>query len=206
MRIHSGFYWIVLLCITTFQVNGQSQWLEKITEHREKYYQSYPHLERKPYEVTDTIYLDFFPPDSAYRVVAIFEPIEDATPFDMPTYSGSTKPFKAFGYLHFQIGEDSLRLTTYQNLQLLNNPLYRNLLFLPFKDWTSGSLTYGGGRYLELSIWDIDPDNEVILDFNFSYNPWCAYGDGFNCPVPPIENHLPFEILAGEKGYKKSGH
>jgi uncharacterized protein (DUF1684 family) len=46
-------------------------------------------------------------------------------------------------------------------------------------------------------------DNILILDFNKCYNPWCAYSDGFNCPVPPRENHLKMEVTAGEKGYLK---
>lgn len=45
-------------------------------------------------------------------------------------------------------------------------------------------------------------DGIIEIDFNKSYNPWCAYSDGFNCPIPPKDNHLPFEILAGEKEYK----
>jgi uncharacterized protein (DUF1684 family) len=206
MRIFSKLLWLLVLCISVVNADAQSEWLEKITEHRAKYFNSYPYQDRKPYEAADTLHLDFFAPDSAFKVTARFEPIEDAKVFEMPTYSGSSKPFQAFGYLHFKIGNDSLRLTIYQNIQLLKNPLYKNELFLPFKDISNGSATYGGGRYLELTKFDIDPDNEVILDFNFSYNPWCAYGDGFNCPVPPSENHLSVEIPVGEKAFKKTGH
>ncbi len=205
MSIFSKHLMLLLLCSVGYSSDAQSGWLEKITEHRAKYFNSYPSLERRPYEAADTIYLDFFEPDADYKVIATFEPIDDAVVVEMPTYSGSSKPFQAFGYLHFKIGEDSLRLTAYQYIQQMN-PLYKNALFLPFKDISNSSLTYGGGRYLELSKFDIDPDNEVVLDFNFSYNPWCAYGDGFNCPVPPSENHLPIEIIAGEKAYKKTGH
>jgi uncharacterized protein (DUF1684 family) len=206
MGILSRLLLLLVLCFGVINTDAQSEWLEKLTEHRAKYFNSYPYQERKPFEAADTVFLDFFAPDSAFKVIATFEPIEDAKVFEMPTYSGSSKPFQAFGYMHFKIGNDSLRLTIYQNIQLLKNPLYKNDLFLPFKDRTSGTSTYGGGRYLELTKFDIDPDNEVELDFNFSYNPWCAYSDGFNCPVPPIENHLPAEITAGEKAYKKSGH
>lgn len=205
MAQFSRFLLIVLVCAVAINSDAQSEWLEKIAEHRAQYFNTYPNLERKPFEATDTIYLDFFAPDSTYKVTATFEPIDDATIVEMPTYSGSSKPFQAFGYLHFKIGLDSFRLTTYQYVQQMN-PLYKNSLFLPFKDVSNGSATYGGGRYLEMSKFDIDPDNEVLLDFNFAYNPWCAYGDGFNCPVPPAENHLPIEISAGEKAYKKSGH
>jgi uncharacterized protein (DUF1684 family) len=74
-------------------------------------------------------------------------------------------------------------------------------LFLPFQDETNGDDTYGGGRYMDLKITDIR-DNRITLDFNKCYNPWCAYSDGYNCPVPPKSNHLPIEVKAGEKMFK----
>ncbi len=73
-------------------------------------------------------------------------------------------------------------------------------LFLPFTDLTNGDQTYGGGRYIDLSRADVEK-KEVWIDFNHAYNPWCAYSDGYNCPVPPRENALPVAILAGEMMY-----
>lgn len=72
-------------------------------------------------------------------------------------------------------------------------------MFVPFKDLTNKTETYSGGRYL--SIWK--PKGEkIILDFNMAYNPSCAYGSGrFSCPIPPKENFLSVEILAGEKKF-----
>ena len=74
-------------------------------------------------------------------------------------------------------------------------------MFLPFKDFTNNEGTYGGGRYINLL--DTDIKNEKIeIDLNKSYNPWCAYSDGFNCPIPPRENHIEIEVNAGEKNFK----
>jgi hypothetical protein len=69
-------------------------------------------------------------------------------------------------------------------------------LFCPFKDLTNGVDTYGAGRYLDFTLSDI---NNPILDFNYAYNPYCAYNAGYSCPIPPYENHLKIAITAGEK-------
>jgi uncharacterized protein (DUF1684 family) len=81
-------------------------------------------------------------------------------------------------------------------------PKYKNYLFVPFKDMTNGKETYGGGRYLDLETTDIQNDS-VILDFNKAYNPYCAYSNGYSCPIPPKENHLAVSIEAGEKTFGK---
>ena len=82
-------------------------------------------------------------------------------------------------------------------------PQFRNELFLPFKDKTNANGSYGGGRYIDIKISDIE-NGKVILDFNKAYNPWCAYSDGYSCPIPPKENHLKIAVTAGEKEYGKS--
>ena len=70
--------------------------------------------------------------------------------------------------------------------------------FLPFVDATAPDETYGAGRYL-----DIEPigDGKFLIDFNYAYNPYCAYNDKWSCPIPPKENRLKVRIEAGEKKY-----
>ena len=82
-------------------------------------------------------------------------------------------------------------------------PHYRDYLFIPFKDLTNGKESYGGGRYIDLRMRQLDKD-KVILDFNKSYNPYCAFSEEYSCPIPPKENHLTIAIEAGEKNYGKS--
>ncbi len=81
---------------------------------------------------------------------------------------------------------------------------YAGGLFLPFKDGTSGVETYGGGRYLYDTIKGADlgagPDS-ILLDFNFAYNPSCAYDPRWVCPLAPRVNTLPFRIEAGELAF-----
>jgi uncharacterized protein (DUF1684 family) len=73
-------------------------------------------------------------------------------------------------------------------------------LFLPFRDTTSGKETYGAGRYLDLHA----HGDEVVVDFNYAYNPNCAYNPDWNCPLPPAENWLKVPIRAGEKAFPDS--
>jgi uncharacterized protein (DUF1684 family) len=88
-----------------------------------------------------------------------------------------------------------------KNVKLSKNKAYKNYLFIPFKDKTSGNETYGGGRYLDVTV----PNSELTwLDFNTAYNPYCAYSYRYSCPIPPTVNTLPIEIRAGEK--TPSGH
>jgi uncharacterized protein (DUF1684 family) len=79
---------------------------------------------------------------------------------------------------------------------------YGGGVFVPFADATSRETTYGGGRYLLDTIKGADlgstPEGEIILDFNFAYNPSCAYNPRWTCPLAPPENRLPFAVTAGE--------
>lgn len=69
-------------------------------------------------------------------------------------------------------------------------------ILVPFRDATSGRETYGGGRYLDLDPTDAE---EVVLDFNRAYHPYCAYDDAWSCTIPPPENRLGLRVEAGER-------
>ena len=117
----------------------------------------------------------------------------------MMTSSGEkADPYKRFARLSFELSGRPLQLTAYQNQRLLQSEVYDKYLFIPFKDLNSGKITYGGGRYLDI---DIPDSNLVLLDFNQAYNPYCAYGSHWSCPIPPKENYLEVEINAGEKNF-----
>jgi uncharacterized protein len=172
-----------------------------VEQHRLEYRQKFLQTERSPLDSAGVARLRFFPPDEAYRLDCAFERTPDAEPFDLPTYSGITKPYVKYGVATFRFGGDTHTLAVYQSLQSRQMPLYRDYLFIPFKDATNGDDTYGGGRYMDVRISDIQ-DGRLTLDFNKAYNPYCAYSDGYNCPIPPPENHLPISILAGEQGFE----
>lgn len=137
----------------------------------------------------------FFPVDMKYRVTAQFIKTENAEPFDLPTSSGKTKLYKEYGKARFILDGKPYTLTLYQSPDLIKQEKYRDYLFLPFRDATNGKETYGGGKYLDLTI---PKGNTVMLNFNKSYQPYCAYNAyDYNCPVVPEENRLPVEIRAG---------
>lgn len=137
----------------------------------------------------------FFPINLKYRVTAKFEKTENAEPFDLPTSSGKTKPYREYGKATFQLDGKSYTLTLYQSLDLIKQKKYKDHIFLPFRDATNEKETYGGGKYLDLTI---PKGKTIILDFNKSYHPYCAYNAyDYNCPVVPEENKLPVEIRAG---------
>ncbi|GEN77030.1 DUF1684 domain-containing protein [Chryseobacterium hagamense] len=137
----------------------------------------------------------FFPVDMKYRIAAKFTKTENAEPFDLPTSSGKTKAYKEYGKANFILDGKSYTLTLYQSQDLIKQKKYMNYLFLPFRDATNEKETYGGGKYMDLTI---PKGNTVILDFNKSYQPYCAYNAyDYNCPVVPEENRLPIEIRAG---------
>ena len=137
---------------------------------------------------------DFFPIDLTYRVEATFEAYNQEAFFTMPTSGTKEANYRKFGLLTFKIAGKTYQLTVYQNRELMRNPLYRNYLFLPFTDITNGDTTYGGGRYIDMSI---PKEKTIILDFNQAYNPYCAYADGYSCPIPPAENDLDLAVEAG---------
>jgi uncharacterized protein len=182
-------------------VSGQS-FRQEIENHRTQYKEKFAYSTSAPIKESDLKYLRFFFPDSTYRVRATFEPTPSSQPFDMPTYSGMKKEFVKYGELHFILNGKEHTLSVYSNLALRAIPQYKNHLFLPFKDLTNARESYGGGRYIDLETTDIK-DSVVLLDFNKAYNPYCAYSDGFNCPIPPQENHLPVRIEAGEQNFGK---
>ncbi len=149
--------------------------------------------------------LNYYPVDNDFRVTANFTRTPSEKLFQMPTSSGTTKKFVKFGILRFKIHGKPLTLSVYQMDPEITAkfPEYAELLFVPFKDMTNRTTTYGGGRYIDIKTPQSDT---VILDFNLAYNPNCAYGDEkWNCPVPPSENSLKIEIAAGEKRFAHSG-
>lgn len=151
---------------------------------------------------TDREFFRFFKANENYKVIARFEKLPDTTGFIMKT-SGTRKTiYLKYGILYFTINNIALQLTIYQSKIPLPDPAYKNYLFVPFTDLSSGENSYGGGRYLDFFIDDIK-NSFLTIDFNKSYNPYCAYASGFSCPIPPAENNLPVTIAAGEMEFAK---
>lgn len=144
--------------------------------------------------------LDFFPVDTNYVVIAKFVRTPEALPFMMPTTTGRTSKETVYGIAHFSLNGKEHQLEIYQNKKLMLEEKYRDYLFLPFLDGTNGEETYGGGRYIDLSIPDTD---FIVIDFNKAYNPYCAYNKKYSCPIVPTINNLSTKVEVGVKAFVK---
>ncbi|MDD3636747.1 MAG: DUF1684 domain-containing protein [Bacteroidales bacterium] len=142
--------------------------------------------------------LAYFETDTNFRKQARFTKQIAASTFTMPTTTDRLPVYRKYGLIHFTHKDTIHALTAYQNMDILEKDSTYKGLFIPFKDFTNGVTTYGGGRYLDIEI----PESDSIqLDFNKAYNPYCAYDYRWSCPIPPDENHLRTSILAGEKKF-----
>jgi len=155
---------------------------------------------REPVDSANAGGISWFDLDERYILPCRVERLAEHDALDIPTYSGITKPFRPVARLHFQLSGQDLSLTVYRYVQHPALGQANTPLFLPFRDLSNGESTYGGGRYLDLDASLLEQDS-FILDLNLAYNPLCAYADGFNCPIPPRENHLPVAVEAGERAF-----
>lgn len=137
--------------------------------------------------------LNYFPPDMKYRIETELHRYPNPEEIAMTTSKGTRQQFHRVGYFEFEILGKKVRVQTYKSAEREDAEL-----FIPFKDATSGRESYGAARYLDL---EETPDDKYTLDFNYAYNPSCAYSDDYICPLPPRENWLDVEIRAGEKKY-----
>ncbi len=139
--------------------------------------------------------VSYFDYDPRVRVLAEVRPSERETLAIGTSHSRSIE-FAHFGDAFFELDGRSLSLELYW----LEG--YGGGLFLPFADTTSGEETYGGGRYLLDTVKGADlgmQDGRLVLDFNFAYNPSCAYDSSWLCPLAPPRNRLPVAVRAGER-------
>ncbi|MFZ1688448.1 MAG: DUF1684 domain-containing protein [Flavobacteriales bacterium] len=150
----------------------------------------------KPADRAHFSHLQRFAPDRSYWVEASFTAAQDPVPFAMKTSTTRLPMYKVHGTLTFTLNNQDFTLPVYEDA--VPNPAYPGHLFLPFTDLTNGEETYGGGRYLDLQA---PLGATVVVDFNRSYNPYCAYNDRYSCPIPPIENHIDAQVRAGVLKY-----
>lgn len=177
------------------------------TQSSEKYQQQlnkeYANPEESPLTKSDLKKfksLDFYPVSETYCVEAKFVRTPNEKPFAMPTTTDRKPMYVKFGEVSFTIKGVACKLDVFQSIDLIKIEEYKNSLFLPFTDYTSGNGSYAGGRYIDLK----QPKGDtIIIDFNTAYNPYCAYNHAYSCPIPPPQNDIKAEVKAGVKEYKK---
>jgi hypothetical protein len=139
--------------------------------------------------------LEYYDYDPGARVLAELEDVE-AAPEAIETSGPEPMLFTPFARAHFELHAEPLTL----ELDWLAS--YGGGVFLSFRDTTSGTETYGGGRYLLDTVKGADlgeEDGRLVLDFNFAYNPSCVYDPSWVCPLAPPANRLAVAVAAGEK-------
>ena len=142
--------------------------------------------------------LDFYPADETFFVVAKLVRTQTEKPFEMETSTDRKPLYVKYGELSFSINGRNFKLNVYKNIELSKKKDYKDYLFLPFSDLTSGKDSYIGGKYIDLRI---PKGDTIVIDFNTSYNPYCAYNHKYSCPKVPLENDLDIEIKAGVKKF-----
>ncbi|MBK9270478.1 MAG: DUF1684 domain-containing protein [Saprospiraceae bacterium] len=189
---------IWLLCLVSSILSAQNDYALSIQQHRTKIAEEHLKDQRSPLRKGDLKKLRYFPADEQFSLFCNYQKITDADSVIMPTTSGRLKYFVRSAKISFQWNESIHTLFLYRPASAPDSFQH---LFLLFYDQSNGEETYAGGRYLDLEA-PLTNDNGLLVDFNKAYNPWCAYSDGFNCPIPPEENRLSFPLYAGEKLYK----
>ena len=200
---------LILFCLITTLHACKSEGKRALlgeTEYQKKLNATYKDASKSPLKKKDLKKfkgLDFFPVDSAFIVIAKLVKIANAPTFEMATTTNRKPLYKEYGTLSFFLKGKKRKLTIYQSQDDLNDEKHKDYLFLPFTDDTSGNESYGGGRYMDLLTTDVLTNGSLILNFNNTYNPYCAYNDKYSCPLTPRKNHLDIEISAGVMVFEK---
>ena len=139
---------------------------------------------------------EFFSYNPEMVVEAQIRVLENEPWFNMATSSGVSREYRRYAKATFELRGQTLELFLYQSKRLMAIEEHQDHLFLPFMDKTTGVSTYGTGRFMDIT----KPEGTtMVLDFNYAYNPYCAYTGGYSCPITPKENYIDLEVNAGIK-------
>ena len=134
--------------------------------------------------------LKYFEIDPAYKIVGKIDRMTSGQTINIMMSGGDVEEYEAYGNVKFEINGIKCALKIFKTPE--------GNLFLPFKDLTSNKETYGAGRYLDFGVNEVN-GNQITIDFNKAYHPYCAYNQTFTCPVPPAENFINALVKVGER-------
>jgi uncharacterized protein (DUF1684 family) len=170
--------------------------LTQFREHKDHYFADGDHSPLSDEQRARFTGLDYFAEDPALAFAVPLGEDKDEVgigdELELATTDGSTVPFVRAARVTLPIGGRNIAISVLRDLD-------RGRYFVPFRDETAGTETYELGRYLDPRE---QPDGSLLIDFNYAYNPYCAYGEGWSCPIPPEENVLPVRIEAGERAFR----
>ena len=169
--------------------------LERFRANRNTYFRDHANSPLLPEQKACFAALDYYPEDPALRFeVKLEEATLDLAPIEVGTGTAEAKSYSPAGWVEVTINGEPVRFVVYRELG-------RGRYFLPFRDATAGRETHGAGRYVDPQE---TPNGTLVVDFNYAYNPYCAYGDHFACVIPPFENRTTVPIRAGERAFVRS--
>lgn len=172
--------------------NGSIESWETWRADRDRLFTSHP---QSPVEDGATSGLEYFGFDPAWRLLGIFRAADDEE--IVLSHSGSDSTgFRLVGTVDFHIEGRAFSL----DVMWLDS--YGGGLFLPFRDDTNGTSTYGGGRYLIDTVKGADlghSGDAMVLDFNYAYHPSCVHSPRWSCPLAPPGNTIDIAVTAGER-------
>lgn len=165
--------------------------IEDFRRRKDAFFRDDPQSPLAPAQRETFAGLSYYDEAPSLRVVATPEPFDDQELMPMQTSTGEPAHYLRWARVRFAVDGRPAELTLFRHPG-------SGEIFLPFQDANAGGETYGAGRYVEVEEL---PDGDVVVDFNYAYNPYCAYNEQWSCPLPPLENRLRVAIRAGEKSY-----
>lgn len=173
----------------------EARW-RQFRQEREQLFHAHPQSPLSAEQKKAFTGLHYYEYDPAYRFVVPVEADPAQEPLEIELPEEGVMRMQRFGRVRFQLQAQPVSLTLFWIMG------YGGGIFLPFRDQTGQQDTYGGGRYLLDTIKGADLGREagdLVIDFNFAYNPSCAYNPRWVCPLSPRENWLPVPVRAGEQ-------
>jgi uncharacterized protein len=163
--------------------------LEQFRMEKNKYFANDPHSPLARAQRKEFSGLKYFPENPKLSLEVQVEQFTQQVEVEMQTSSGDVQVYTRYGRFKFEVEGVAAELTLYHT---------EGGFFLPFADALAGKETYGAGRYLEPE--DLG-EGRCLVDFNYAYNPYCAYNDIWSCPITPAENRLKVAMRAGEMSF-----
>jgi uncharacterized protein (DUF1684 family) len=165
--------------------------LTQYRKHKDLFFAQDPHSPLSAEQKRTFTGLKYYAENADLRFDVTVERSSDQQVIQMQTSTGEMRDYLKYGTFRFDVDDQTAELTVYTS--------GNGEAFVPFTDATSGTETYGAGRYLELESLGAE---RFRVDFNLAYNPWCVYSPHFSCPIAPQANRLQVPIRAGEKDFK----
>lgn len=167
--------------------------LDRFRKNKDEFFTNYPESPLTREQKKGFKGLQYFPENPALALEVMVEEFPEKKTITMQTSTGDVQDYVRFGRFSFTVDGQAAQLTVYGT---------GHEFFLPFADSLAGTETYPAGRYLEPQALG---GGRFLVDFNYAYNPYCAYNERWSCPIPPAENRLKVAIRAGEKIFEEHG-